>query len=97
VSADGASSITAPADDGHTHWAEIQIIASYDSTTRSMTTLTLVKSGAGSAGGRAIYKLPPDAKPDEFVSVTAAAGVYDLTQPVELGSIEGKPVRLTVK
>jgi len=50
----------------------------------------------GSAGGLAIYKLPPDAEPDGFVSITAKAGAYDLTQPVELGSIESKPVLLTV-
>jgi hypothetical protein len=97
VAADGASSITTTADDGRTHWAEIQILASYDSTTRRMTTLTRVKSGGGWAGGQSIYTLPPDAKSDEFVNITVKPGVYDLTQPVEIGSIEGKPVILSVK
>jgi hypothetical protein len=97
VSADGASSITTPADDGLTHWAEIQILASYDSTLRRMTTLTRVKSGGGWAGGQSVYTLAPNAKADEFVNITVKPGVYDLTQPVEIGAIEGKPVRLTVK
>jgi hypothetical protein len=97
VSADGAMSITTAADDGRTHWAEIQILASYDSTLRRMTALRRVASGSGSAGGQAIYTLPPNAKPDEFVNITVKPGVYDLTQPVELGSIGGKPVNITVK
>ena len=96
VAVDGASSITTRADDGRTHWAEIQILASYDSTLRRMTTLTRVKSG-GWAGGQSNYTLPPDAKPAEFVNITVKPGVYDLTQPVEIGFIEGKPVILTVK
>jgi hypothetical protein len=97
VTADGASSTTTRADDGRTHWAEIQILASYDSTLRRMTTLTRVKSSGGWAGGQSIYTLPPDAKPDEFVKITVEPGIYDLAQPVEIGSIEGKPVILSVK
>jgi hypothetical protein len=97
VSAGGQSSITTAANVGGMHWAEIQIFASYDSTTRRMTSLTRVKSGSGWAGGQAIYTLPPNAKPDEFVRITVKPGLYDLTQPVEIGSIEGKPVTVTVK
>ena len=89
--------MTTAADDGSTHWAEIQIVASYDSTPRRMTTHTRTTSGAGWAGGQSIYTLPPDAKPDEFVNITVESGVYDLTQPGEIGSIEGKPVILSVK
>ncbi len=97
VAVDGALSLTTPADDGLTHWAEIQILASFDSTTRRMTTLTRVKSGIGWAGGESIYTLPPAAKPDEFVNITIEAGVYDLTQPVTIGSVEDKPIILSVK
>lgn len=97
VSADGASCITMPADDGRTHWAEIKILASYDSSARRMTSLTRVQSGSGSAGGQSIYTLPPSSNPDEFVAITVKPGVYDLTQPIELGSVEGKPVHITVK
>lgn len=97
VAADGTSSITTSADDGRTHWAEIQILASYDSTLRRMTTLTRVKSGGGWAGGQSIYTLLPDAKPDKFVNIIVESGIYDLTQPVQISAIEDKPVILSVK
>ena len=52
LTVDGASSITALSIDGQTYWAETQILSSYDSSHRRMTTLTRVKSGAGWAGDK---------------------------------------------
>jgi hypothetical protein len=83
---------------GDTHWAEIRVVASYDSMAKHMTTLTQVKSASGTAGGRTIYPLRNDPTPDDFMTVKVEPGLYDLKQPVELyRKPEGSIGTLTVK
>jgi hypothetical protein len=88
VTADGAGCRTAPSEDGPTHWAEIRVVASFDSMANHLTTLTQVKSESGTAGGRIIYPLRQDQDPKGFMAIDVKPGVYDLKQSVEL---YGKP------
>jgi hypothetical protein len=97
VTVGGTSTLTAPADHIDVHWAEVKIIATYDSTPRRLTSLTRTSTGHGWAGGKTIYTLPPGAKPEDFLKINIQPGLYDLKQAVEIGHEDGKPVMLTVK
>jgi hypothetical protein len=88
VTADGAGCRTSPSADGATHWAEIRVVASFDSMANHLTTLTQVKSDAGTAGGRTIYPIRNGQDPKGFMAIDVKLGVYDLKQSVEL---YGKP------
>ena len=57
ITADGAGCLASPTEDGAVHWAEIRVVASYDSLARHLTKLTQVKSESGTVGGRSIYPL----------------------------------------
>jgi hypothetical protein len=97
VSADGQSSTTSPLKDSDVHWAEIKIVANYDATTRRFSLLTRVGSDIGYAGGKSVYSLRPEDKPEDFLKITVKPGLYDLKQAVEISREDGKPVMLTVK
>jgi hypothetical protein len=98
VTADGAGCLTSAVDDGGMHWAEIRVVASYDSMAKHLTTLTQVKSGSGTAGGRTVYPLREDRTPKEFMTLNVKPGIYDLKQVVELyRNPEGSLGTLTVK
>ena len=57
ITADGAGSVTSSREVDGLHWAEIRVVASYDSLAKHLTTLIQVKSKVGRAGGRSIYPL----------------------------------------
>jgi hypothetical protein len=97
VSVGGSTTLTSLADNSDTHWTEIKIVATYDSTPRRLTLLTRTSSGHGWAGGKTIYTLRPDQKPEDVININVEPGLYDLKQAVEIGYEDGKPVTLSVK
>jgi hypothetical protein len=97
ITADGAGCGTSPIDDSAVHWAEIRVVASYDSIARHLTTVTQLKAESATAGGRTIYPLRKEQDPKEFMAVTVKPGIYDLKQVVELYRKPDGVGTLTVK
>ena len=97
ITADGAGCLTSPNEDGAVHWAEIRVVASYDSLAKHLTTLTQVKSESGTAGGRTIYPFRNEQNPKEFMAVNVKPGIYDLKQAIELYRKPNGVGTLTVK
>jgi hypothetical protein len=97
ITADGGGCLTSPNEDAAVHWAEIRVVASYDSLARHLTTLTQVKSESGTAGGRTIYPLRKEQNPKDFMAVNVKPGIYDLKQAVELYRKPEGAGMLTVK
>jgi hypothetical protein len=97
ITADGAGCLTSPSETGAAHWAEIRVVASYDSLAKHLTTLTQVKSESGTAGGRTIYPLRNERNPKELMGVNVKPGIYDLKQVIELYRKPDGVGTLTVK
>jgi hypothetical protein len=96
ITADGAGCLTSPNETG-AHWAEIRVVASYDSLAKHLTTLTQAKSESGTAGGRTIYPLRNEQNPKEFMGVNVKPGIYDLKEVIELYRKPDGVGTLTVK
>jgi hypothetical protein len=97
ITADGAGCVTTPNETGAAHWAEIRVVATYDSLAKHLTTLTQVKSESATAGGRTIYPLRNEQNPKEFMAVNVKPGIYDLGQVIELYRKPDGVGTLTVK
>jgi hypothetical protein len=97
VTVDGAGCLTSPNEDGVVHWAEIRVVANYDSLARHLTKLTQVTSDSGTAGGRTIYPLRKEQNSTDFMSVNVKPGIYDLKEAVKLYRKPDGVGMLTVK
>ena len=97
ITADGAGCLSSEMEGGGLHWAEIRVVAGYDSMAKHMTTLTQVKSDSGTAGGRTIYPLRTDPNPEDFRTIKVKPGIYNLKQAVELYRKPNGVGTLTVK
>jgi hypothetical protein len=97
ITADGAGCLSSKMEGGGIHWAEIRVVASYDSLAKHLTTLTQVKSASGTAGGRTIYPLRKDPTPEDFMTIEVKPGIYDLKHSFELYRKPNGVGTLTVK
>jgi len=97
ITVDGAGTRTSPNEDGTTHWAEVRVVAAFDSLANHLITLTQAKSDVGTAGGRTIYPLRQGQSPKDFMAINVKPGLYELQQAVELFKQPDGIGTLTVK
>lgn len=101
LDADGKhSSLVVPASGKHLHEARLVLAASAaipDSPQiGSALVLLRIESADGHVGAPSIFPIPAGVKLSEFFTTSISSGTYALGEKLELGTLNSKPIILTV-